>query len=697
VHLDVAGRPVHLAFSGRAVRDASGRTIGAHGSARDVTARIKVSDALERARAEAERAVTVRSAFLANMSHEIRTPMNGVLGMADLLLDSELDPQQRRSVDVIRSSAEALLALLNDVLDYSKLDAGRMTLEDTVFDLPALIDSAVRLLSARAHEKGIELNYVVAAGVPRSVRGDPGRIRQILNNLIGNAVKFTDQGEVLVTVSARTMDHGAQFRISVRDTGIGIAADKLTSIFDEFSQADMTTTRKFGGTGLGLTIVRRLARMMDGEVSVTSEPGKGSEFVCSVRLAVVAGTAAHEPVSSVGSLAGRRALVIDDNKTNRMIVRSMLRSAGVRVASVRSAASGMAALQRAVVRQRPFDVALLDAQMPVRDGFQLATDIRSDAQLRDTHLVMLTSGGTPGDGKRCRDLGIEGYLGKPFSRSELLDTVATVLSGSPSDSREPRLVTRHSINEARRRLRILVAEDNPVNQEVAVAMLRRRGHEVDIAADGQEAVDAVRSRPYDVVLMDLQMPVMDGLTATRVIRAMPEHAKLPIIALTAHALREERQRCLDAGMNDHLAKPFRPHELFAVIEQRAATTSPPADSSDSPAFGLDAFRAAMRDAGIEDALGSVLDTFLDDQPARLQAIESACRFGSASEIASAMHALKSSAATIGAAGLATLLQQGEKLAATGQADAAKALWPAVANAASDVFDELTRIRAAGPA
>ena len=717
IHIDAQGRPVHLAFAGRALRDGGGRIIGAAGSARDVTARMTIQAETERARLEAERAASMKSAFLANMSHEIRTPMNGVLGMADLLLDTSLDDQQRRSVDVIRSSAEALLSVINDVLDFSKIEAGRVILDQQVFDLHGLLDSAVRLLAARAFEKEIRLECQVLPGVPRWVRGDPGRLRQILNNLIGNAVKFTERGsvEVSVRVTGQRPASRTTLAFAVRDTGIGIARDKIETIFEEFSQGDMTTTRRFGGTGLGLAIARRLARMMGGELSVASAPGEGSEFVLTCAFEV-AGPGNESPANSgVSRLVGRRALVVDDNATNRRVARAMLRGAGLRVAGAAGAEPALRALHHAVESGQPFDLVLLDAHMPSCDGFGLAARIRTDRAFDGTRLVMLTSGGSPGDGRRCMELGIEGYLTKPFSRSELLDALAAVASSPPRRQPQGALVTRHSIDESRRRLRILLAEDNAVNQEVALAMLRRRGHHVDAVVDGREAVEAVARQPYDVVLMDLQMPVMDGITATARIRALPGRGHTRILAVTAHALAEERQRCLDAGMDGHIAKPFRPHELFAALEAEphpaqaapgngtksngagsaaAATSSP--ETVVEPALDIEAFRATLREAGVEDAMDAMLDAFALDYPGRRRAIEEASDAAAAVALRAAAHALKSGAGAIRAVPLARLLQQAESHARDGRVDQAVALRASILAAGDAVMAVLVARRSRAP-
>src|SRR5437867_2687332 len=552
-----------------------------------VTARLAVSEeaakraegVMREARDLAERVARARSAFLANMSHEIRTPMNAVLGFVELILDTELTTEQRRALELVRSSSEALLMILNDILDSSKIEAEHLELESIPFDVSKVVHATASLLAVRAREKHLELLAEVAADVPRAVRGDPTRLRQVLMNLIGNAIKFTEQGEVVISVSAAATDGTAGLTFAVGDAGIGIAAEHVASVFKEFTQADSTMTRRYGGTGLGLAISQRLVRLMGGELAVSSDVGRGSEF--SFTLALPIETASPTRSTALAALGGRRMLIVDDNQTNRRILREMLAAEGIKVDEVSTATEGLAALRAGAAKRTPYDLAILDVQMPDMDGFQLATAVRGEKTLRRTNLLMLTSAGQRGDGERCRELGIRGYLTKPISRADLLEALGTVLAG-PEETATPDVVTRHTIAESRRSVRVLLAEDNPVNQQVAVAMLVKRGHEVHLAANGREAVDAVTHRDYDVVLMDIQMPEMDGFEATHAIRALPKGKDLPIIGLTAHALSGERERCLSHGMTDYLAKPFKAHELFALVE---GTAEPRAAAEPAPETG----------------------------------------------------------------------------------------------------------------
>ena len=670
-----------------------------------VTARLAVSEeaakraeaVMREARDLAERVARARSAFLANMSHEIRTPMNAVLGFVELILDTELSVEQRRALELVRSSSEALLMILNDILDYSKIEAEHLELESIPFDVSKVVHATASLLAVRAREKHLELLAEVAPEVPRVVRGDPTRLRQVLMNLIGNAIKFTEQGEVVVSVSAGATDGNAEIRFAVRDTGIGIAAEHVGSVFKEFTQADSTMTRRYGGTGLGLAISQRLVRLMGGELAVSSEVGRGSEFGFTLSLPVE--TAPRTSSTVLAALGGRRMLIVDDNQTNRRILREMLAAEGIQVEEASTAADGLAALRGAAGRKARYDLAILDVQMPDMDGFQLATAVRKEKAITKTNLLMLTSAGQRGDRERCRELGIRGYLTKPLSRADLLEALGTVLAGSSEDAGTPEVVTRHTIAESRRSLRVLLAEDNPVNQQVAVAMLVKRGHEVHVSSNGREAVDAVRSRDYDVVLMDIQMPEMDGFEATQAIRALDKGKQLPIIGLTAHALSGERERCLARGMSDYLAKPFKAHELFSLVEGSAegkVAPPPPADAATAPPVDLEGFRMTLREAGAEQALYSIVDTFVRQAPDRLAALAAAATRGDGAEMAKAAHVYRGAAATIGAGELAGLLERVETTARAGEIETARQAFELVSPVAHNVTEYLRQQRASLP-
>jgi len=689
VHRDVHDVPRHLSFAARPVHDASGQVIGAHGTARDVTERAQARAALVEAREAAERAAALRSAFVANMSHEIRTPLNGILGLVDLMLDGELTAEHRRFAELIRTSGEALLSVINDVLDFSKIEAGRMELEEVGFDLPGLVESTARLLAVRAAGRGLDVLVDVAPDVPHAVVGDPGRLRQVLTNLVGNAIKFTTEGEIVVSVSREPNAGDApRLRFAVRDTGIGIPADRMEAIFEEFTQADTSTSRQYGGTGLGLALCRRLVARMHGALEATSTVGTGSEFSFIIPLptraveepSTVAGVAPHIP-------PGARALIVDDSTANRRIVREMLRLVGMQVDEAADADAGMARLRAATATGDPYAVVILDGHMPGRDGFAFAADVRADPQLSAAPLLMLTSASSRGDGQRCRDMGIDGYLTKPVVRVEFLEAITAVIGGDKARRPDP-LVTRHSMLENREHLRVLLAEDNRVNQQVAMALLQRRGHDVDVVENGALAVDAVRATPYDVVLMDLEMPVMDGLTATRTIRGIPGCETLPIVALTAHAMSESRDRCLAAGMNACVVKPFRPHELFAATEGWGLASPPPLVPDAGQVVNLGGLRRALQEAGAEDVMDDVLQVFQTDAPGRLAAIDAAVELDDMGAVGRAAHAYKSAASTIQAGALAEVLQQLERAGKEADGGTVTQLVPQVRRAHEAVMHEL---------
>ena len=545
------------------IHDPNGNGTAVIALGEDISERKRTEEELGNALASAKAASESKSEFLANMSHEIRTPMNGILGMTDLLLQSELDSEQRENLKMVKSSADALLTIINDILDFSKVEAGKLVLESIPFCLEDVVSEAVAPLAMQAVHKGLRMFWSIDPQAPRYVTGDPGRLRQVLLNLLGNALKFTKAGEVSLQVEIECLtESGVEMHFRVKDTGIGIPAKQQGEIFKAFSQADSSVTRQFGGTGLGLSICARLVYMFGGRIWVESEPGAGSTFHFTAKFSVAAAPRAIRPTVDIRNML---LLLVDDNGSSRQAIQQAVTGLGSQVTIAESGEAALQVFEQAASEGTFYSLVILDMEMPGNDGFSVAERIRQIVGPDQTKLILLTSHGLRGDSARCAQLGIGGYLRKPLTCDDLQQAVLEVMGSAGSDQGAPRLVTRHSLREARRR--VLLAEDNIVNQRLAVKLLEKRGHTVVVAQNGQEAVDAVEREEFDIVLMDVQMPVMGGFEATTKIREKEKDkgGRVKIFALTANAMSGDRERCLEAGMDGYLAKPLKVDELYAVL------------------------------------------------------------------------------------------------------------------------------------
>lgn len=627
--------------------DDNGKTSHLLGISEDITARKTAENDLIAAREAAEQASQAKSSFLANMSHEIRTPMNGIIGMTELALHTTLSSEQREYLEAVKISADSLLRLINDILDFSKIEAGKLELVDMDFSLRDSIANAMTAVSVQAHSKDIELVYHIPPDIPDVVTGDPGRLNQILINLVGNSIKFTEKGEVVVDVKLESeSDHELFLHFSIRDTGIGIPLEKQQKIFNAFEQADGSTTRKYGGTGLGLAVSSQLVQLMGGRIWLESEAGIGSVFHFTARLGLMVDTVSPVSPPDISKLRDLPILVVDDNDTNRFVLKEILAYWGMKPVMAESANVALSAIHHAGEINEPFTMVLLDHKMPEIDGFELAERINQDPSLSGITMIMLTSTGQRGDASRCMNLGISAYLLKPIKQSELFEIISSEVNRSSSRDHKRSLVTRHSLRESKRRLNVLLVEDNLINQKLATRILQKMGHSVTVAGNGKEALENLESKLFDVVLMDIQMPEMDGFQATLSIRETEriKGGHIPIVAMTAHAMSGDRERCLEAGMDSYISKPINTEELWDCIEklvnknEQSYQTPSPSPQEHGEIINKDQFMERV--GGDIDLLKELVDIFVDTREMMLSELDQAIREGNAEATERAAHTIK---------------------------------------------------------